>query len=283
MPLRIFNNLVSSNAQRFLGGNSTRVGESVQRVASGLRINRAADDLASFAISENLRADTRVLQQASRNANDGISLLSTAEGSLNDIYSIIIRLRELAGQSSTGTIGAEQRRALNLEANSQIEEIDRIAATAEFGGQKLLDGSLASNAGNQISLAIGLDSSDNSLINLNQKVNITAVDSSGLGIEGLDLSTADTAVTSFANLESALEKVNEIRGRLGAMQNVVAKTAANLDSNVTSFSQAQSSLKDADIGREFALLTRNQLLLQSASAMVGQANLIPRSVLQLLQ
>lgn len=283
MSLRIFNNLVSNNARRQLGDNSSMVGDSVKRVASGQRINRASDDLASFLVSENLRSDTRVLQQASRNANDGIALLNTAEGSLNQIASIIVRLRELASLSSTGTVASEQRRSLQLESTSLLEEINRIATTAQFAGQRLLDGSLASNGGSQFSLAVGLDSNENNIIDINQRVNISAVDTTTLGINNIDLTSIDNSLSSMATIESALQNVSEIRGRLNAIQNVIIKTAENINTNVTNFTQAQSTLRDADIGHEFARLTRNQLLLESSAAMVGQANLLPRFVLQLLQ
>ena len=145
-------------------------GSSVKKIASGLRVLQSSDDIASFSVAENLRSDTRVLEQASRNAEDGISLLKTAEGSINEISSIIIRLREVAAQAGTGTLGIDQRRSIQLEANALTDELDRIVATAEFGGQKLLNGALASNASNHITLSIGMDSSDDSLINLNKKV-----------------------------------------------------------------------------------------------------------------
>jgi len=283
MPLRIFNNLASNNAQRSLGNNSDLVKNSIEKVASGQRVTKAADDVASFAISESLRSDTRVLQQASRNANDGVSLLNTAEGALNEISSLIIRLNELASQASTGTIGTDQRQTLQLEFNSLSAEIDRISSTTEFGGQKLIDGSLASSAGNQVTLAVGLDSNSSSLINLNQQVNITAVNTTALGISGIDITSRDSAVNALSSIKSALTNLSEIRGRLGAAQNAVSKTVSTLDTAAVNLTQAESAFRDADISKEFADLTRNQVLLQASSAIVGQANLIPRSVLQLLQ
>ncbi len=145
MPVRVFNNIASLNAQRILGTNTNRLAQSVERIASGIRINRGADDAAGLAISEALRSDIRALRQGIRNANDGISLINVTEGALNEQSSILIRLRELSSQAATGTVGSTERATIQLEFTALRNEVDRIAATAEFNGQKLVDGSLSSS------------------------------------------------------------------------------------------------------------------------------------------
>ncbi|GJL79351.1 MAG: flagellin [Nitrospinaceae bacterium] len=285
MPIRIFNNIPSLNAQRILGINNDRLAISVERIASGIRINRGADDAAGLAISEALRSDIRALRQAIRNANDGISLINVTEGALNEQSGILIRLRELSSQAATGTVGSTERQTIQLEFDALRNEIDRIAATTEFNGQKLVDGSLASSvvAANQILIQVGIDSSSNSRINLNAEVDLQAITSSSLGIDTLSVTTAGAALTALEQLNSSISVVTQGRGKVGAVQNRLVRTIANLSITVENLSAAESAIRDADIAEEVAFLTRNQILVQAATAMVGQANLIPQAVLQLLQ
>jgi len=282
MAVRIFNNIASLNAQRLLGINNDRLAQSVERVASGIRINRGADDAAGLAISEAIRSDIRALRQAIRNANDGISLINVAEGALNEQSGILIRLRELSSQAATGTVGDTERATIELEFKALRSEIDRIANTTEFNGQKLVDGSLASGATNQILIQIGIDSTASSRINLNTEVDLTAITASSLSINVLSVSTADAALTALDSINSAIAIVTAGRGKVGAVQNRLVRTIANLGVTVENLTAAESSIRDADIAEEVALLTRNQILVQAATNMVGQANLIPQSVLQLL-
>ena len=284
MPVRIFNNIPSLNAQRLLGLNNDRLAVSVERISSGLRINRAADDAAGLAISEALRSDIRALRQAVRNANDGISLINVTEGALNEQASILIRLRELSSQASTGTVGSTERQTIQLEFDALRSEIDRIADTTAFNGQKLVDGSLASTAssGSQILIQVGLDSGVDSRINLNTQVNLTAVNASSLLIAELSLTTAAGALTALDVINNAISSITQSRGKVGAVQNRLVRTISNLSISVENLQAAESSIRDADIAEEVAVLTRNQILVQAATAMVGQANLIPQSVLQLL-
>ncbi len=284
MPVRIFNNIPSLNAQRLLGINNDRLAVSVERISSGLRINRAADDAAGLAISEALRSDIRALRQAVRNANDGISLINVTEGALNEQSSILIRLRELSSQASTGTVGSTERQTIQLEFDALRLEIDRIANTTAFNGQKLVDGSLASTAssGSQILIQVGLDSGVDSRINLNTQINLTAVNASSLLIAELSLTTAAGALTALDVINSAISSITQSRGKVGAVQNRLVRTISNLSISVENLQAAESSIRDADIAEEVAVLTRNQILVQAATAMVGQANLIPQSVLQLL-
>ncbi len=284
MPVRIFNNIASLNAQRILGDNNQRLAQSVERIASGIRINRGADDAAGLAISEALRSDIRALRQAVRNSNDGISLINVAEGALNEQSSILIRLRELSSQAATGTVGSTERATIQLEFTALRNEIDRIAATSEFNGQKLVDGSLASGvaSANQILIQVGIDSTSDSRINLNTEVNLQAITSTTLGISTLSVTTAGAALTALDTINTAIATVTAGRGAVGAVQNRLVRTISNISISVENLQAAESAIRDADIAEEVALLTRNQILVQSATAMVGQANLIPQSVLQLL-
>ncbi|MFQ5449809.1 MAG: flagellin [Nitrospinaceae bacterium] len=285
MPVRIFNNIASLNAQRILGNNSERLAKSVERIASGIRINRGADDAAGLAISEALRSDIRALRQGIRNGNDGISLINVAEGALNEQSGILIRLRELASQAATGTVGSTERATVQLEFNALRSEIDRIAATTEFNGQKLVDGSLASSvaSGSQILVQVGIDSTSNSRINLNTQINLQSITASGLSINSLSVTTAAAALTALDTINNAIDTVTQGRGKVGAVQNRLTRSISNLAVTVENLQAAESSIRDADIAEEVALLTRNQILVQAATASVAQANLIPQSVLQLLQ
>ncbi len=284
MPVRIFNNIASLNAQRILGINNDRLALSVERISSGIRVNRASDDAAGLGISEALRSDIRALRQAVRNSNDGIALINVAEGALNEQSSILIRLRELASQAATGTVGSTERATIQLEFNALRNEIDRISATTQFNGQGLVDGSLAStvSSANQVLIQVGIDSGVNSRINLNEQINLTAVTSSSLGIDTLSVTAAAQALTTLDTINTAISKVTQARGQVGAVQNRLTRSVGNLSVSIENLQAAESSIRDADIAKEIADLTRNQILVQSATAMVGQANLIPQSILLLL-
>ena len=285
MAVRIFNNIASTNAQRLLGANHDRLSQSVERISSGIRINRASDDAAGLAISEGLRSDIRALRQAGRNANDGVSLINITEGALNEQSSMLIRLRELASQAATGTTGSTERATIQLEFNSLRNEIDRITNTTEFNGQKLIDGSLASSIAStsQVFIQIGIDSNANSRINLNEQLNLKAVTSSALSIDTLSVKTAEDALAALDGINTAIGDVTATRGQVGAVQNRLMRSISNISISVENLSAAESQIRDADIAEEVALLTRNQIMVQASTAMVGQANLIPQSVLQLLQ
>tara|TARA_Y100001934_G_scaffold46468_1_gene56199 strand:+ start:28 stop:885 length:858 start_codon:yes stop_codon:yes gene_type:complete len=284
MPVRIFNNVPSLNAQRLLGNNNDRLAQSVERISSGIRINRASDDAAGLAISEGLRSDIRTLRQAVRNSNDGISLINITEGALNEQASILIRLRELAAQASTGTVGSTERQTIQLEFSALRNEIDRIASVTEFNGQKLVDGSLASGvtSTNHIMIQVGLDSGANSRINLNEQMNLAAVTASSLSIDSISVTTSAAALTALDSVNTAIGTVTQGRGKVGSVQNRLVRTVSNLSISIENLQAAESQMRDADIAEEVALLTRNQIMVQASTAMVGQANLIPQSVLQLL-
>lgn len=282
MPLRVYNNLYSVNAQRNLGMNNQMLGTSLERLSSGLRINRGADDAAGLAISEGLRADVRSLQQALRNANDGISLLNTAEGALSEQGTILIRMRELSAQAATGTVGSVERQTINREFNSLRDEIDRISQVTEFNGQKLLNGAMTSNNIASIVIQIGMMATINDRISLNQSVNLTSIDSTGLNITDISVTHAQSALDSLNRIDSALAKVTEGRGRLGAVQNRLQHTINNLGVSSENLQAAESQIRDADYSSEISTFTRNQILVQASTAILAQANLVPQTVLQLL-
>ena len=284
MPVRIFNNVPSLNAQRILGTNNDRLASSVERISSGIRINRASDDAAGLAISEGLRSDIRTLRQAVRTSNDGISLINITEGALNEQASILIRLRELAAQASTGTVGSTERQTIQLEFSALRNEIDRISSVTEFNGQKLVDGSLASGvtSASQIMIQVGLDSGANSRINLNEQIDLAAVTASSLSIDSLSVTTSAAALTALDSVNTAIGTVTQGRGKVGSVQNRLVRTVSNLSISIENLQAAESQIRDADIAEEVAMLTRNQIMVQASTAMVGQANLIPQSVLQLL-
>ena len=285
MPVRIFNNIPSLTAQRILGVNNDRLSLSVERISSGIRINKAADDAAGLAVSEGLRSDIRALRQAVRNASDGISLMNVTEGALNEQSGILIRLRELASQAATGTVGSTERQTIQLEFTALRNELDRITATTEFNGTKLLDGNLSSavsDFNNHVLIQIGIDNSANSRLDLNTEINLQAVTSTTMGIHNLSVTGAAQALTALDIINTSIGDLTANRGKVGAIQNRLTRSIANLSVSVENLTAAESSIRDADIAEEVAELTRNQILVQTATAMVGQANLIPQSVLQLL-
>ena len=281
----IFNNTLSNTAQKFLDINTRRVGQSIERISSGIRVNRAADDVTGLAISESLRSDIRVLRQGVRNLNDGISLINVVEGALNEQTGAVIRLRELASQGASGTIRTFERQAINLEISSLVAEIDRIAATTEFNGRTLLNGSLAQSVlvSKQIFIQIGINSQSESRLNLNVELDLSASDSTQLGINNLSVSTSEDAQTALDDIAGALKTLNFSRGKTGALQNRLAKSLGTLASSIQNLTAANSILRDADIAEEVALLTRNQIIAQASVTMVGQTNLASQRLLDILQ
>jgi len=393
MAVRIFNNIASLNAQRHLGINNLRLAQNIERISSGLRINKASDDVAGLAISEKLRSDIRVLQQGLRNLNDGLSLVNVIEAALNEQTDMVIRMRELAAQAASATVGPTERGLLQLEVNALVAEINRFAAATEFNGQKLLDGSFTSlivhfgvdasvNSQLDIAAAAGISAAvdmafilsgtgtpfaigqsadfggsitagtdllnvainatytatisidgaapvtvtlattalsdyDDLLLAINtaigatgtaiisggnilvtsattgatSSVSITDVDlfaaipafvSLQTPFVGLDISTATAAQTAVASLDTATDAIIGVRAGVAATQNRMVRIINTQATVIENLQAAESQIRDADIAEEIALLTRNQILVEAATAMVGQANLIPQSVLQLL-
>jgi flagellin len=282
MTTRIFTNLTSLNAQRILGINNDRLAQSIERVSSGLRINRASDDAGGLAIAESLRSDIRVLRQGLRNLNDGISLVNVAEAGMNEQSDILIRMRELAAQSASGTITDPERANLQLEFVQLRNEIDRISNATEFNGISLLDGSLDSGAANPVIISFGLDGTANSQLNLNTEADVDDVDAVGLGIDMEDISTQGGGMAALTTLDTALDLLSGERASLGAVQNRLTRIIPGQATLVENLTAAESQIRDADIAEEVALLARNQILVETATAMVAQANILPEQVLKLL-
>lgn len=286
MAISIFTNLTSLTAQRILSINTDRLSQSIERVASGLRINRASDDPSGLAVAETLRSDIRVLRQGLNNANDGISLLNVAESALGGQVDLLIRLKELASQSASGTVTNAERANLQVEFDQLRAEITRLGTTTEFNGQLLLTGNL-NNGGTTIVIQIGLDNSAASQLDLSAAADLTPIagtifNATGLAINTLDISTAGGALMAIAPLDAALANVNVARTATGAVQNRLLSIVSQQTILIENLIGSESQIRDADIAEEIALLVRNQILVEAAVAVLAQANLIPELVLQLL-
>ena len=284
MPLRIFNNLSSVIAQNRLDVNNRNLGEVISRIASGDRLFGTKANAAEKATSELLNSYTRTLRQASKNLNDGISLINVAESGLNEQSGILIRLREILTVAG-GAIGQNERDTLQFEINTLRDEFNRIANSTEFNGQKLLDGSLAvSIATDQhVVITVGLDSSASSQIDINSAVNLSSTATAALGLDAVSATSFDDAADSLSIVEAALDTISGFRASIGATQNRFTRALNTLNVSIENLTAAFSVIKDADIAEELDDLTKQQLLVQSSSAMVGQANLVPEGVLLLLQ
>ena len=282
LALRIFNNLVSYSAQRLLGENNNKLSQVFSRISSGQRIQKSSDDSAGLMTSEALRSDVRTLRQGVRNLNEGISLLNIVDGAISEEASILIRMRELSQQASTGTIGATERQSTNLEFDAMRTELNRISKTTEYNGIKLLDGSLSSAASEHISIQFGLDSKADNNININRAVNVTSLTALNLKLNALSIATQEGAVKANKELQVTMNSLNKIRGRLGSTQNILERSLNNTLTSAENLTAAGSTISDADMASEFARLTKQQILVQSSSSMIGQANLFPQGVIQLL-
>lgn len=284
MAIRIFTNLTSLNAQRILGINNDRLAQSIERISSGLRINRASDDPGGLAIADSLRSDIRVLRQGLRNLNDGVSLINVADAGMSQQADILIRMRELAEQSATGTLTQAERDNLEVEFVQLRNEIDRISSATAFNGQTLLDGSLEAGAGPPIVIQFGLDNTANSQLDLNAEADIRELDAAGpiLNIAGLTIATQTDAATALTGLDTALDNLSGERASLGAVSNRLTRISSGQAILVENLRASESQIRDADIAEEIALLARNQILVELATAMLAQANIIPQQVLKLL-
>ena len=275
MGLRVNTNIASINAQRNLAAVNQRLGRNFQHLSTGLRIATAADDSAGLAISERLRAQIRSLAQAERNANDGVSLVQTGEGALNEVSNILVRLRELAVQASNGTVSNDDKDTLQEEFSALRSEINRIAKSTEFNGIKLLDGSTTTMS---FQVGIGTDSSINQI-----SVSLSPALSTSLGLSTVNIgSTGDTSF-AITQVDSAINTVSQLRGDFGAVQNRLNSTIANLGSARENLSAAESRIRDVDVAYETAQLTRNSILQQAAISILSQANAGPQSALNLLR
>ena len=275
MGLRVNTNVTSINAQRNLSTVTDRLSTNYRRLSTGLRISTASDDAAGLAISERLRSQVRSLDQAKRNANDGISLVQTGEGALNEVSSILVRLRELSIQSSNGSVSAKDKDTLNEEFKSLVNEVDRIGRSTEFNGIKLLDGSSSSVS---FQVGFGTTSGIDTL-----SVSLSAALSTSLSLNSLDIGSSGATTTALTSIDSAINTISSLRGSLGAAQNRLGSTINNLAVQVENLSAAESRIRDVDVAYETAQLTRNNILQSAAISVLSQANSQPQSALQLLR
>ena len=274
--MRIATNIPALNVQRNLYGLNIDMGTTMARLSSGYRINKASDDAAGLAISENLKAQIRGFKQANRNANDGISLVQVAEGGLNEVTSMLTRLRELAVQSASDTIGDRERAYVDIEYQQLKEEIDRVAQTTQFNGTPLLNGQ-----GGLLDIQIGVNN-----VEFQDRITYDAK-SSNASIEAMQLLDQsvigkEQARNSLAFVDDAINYVNGIRANLGAVQNRLQTVSQTLQTTDENFSAANSRIRDTDIAEESSRLARNNVLLQAATSVLGQANQQQQLALKLL-
>ena len=275
MGLRVNTNVISMNAQRNLSRVTESLAGNYRRLSTGLRIASAADDAAGLAISERLRSQVRSFEQAKRNANDGISFVQTAEGALNEVSSILTRLRELAIQSSNGSVSGQDRETLDEEFQSLVSEVNRIGASTEFSGIKLLDGSTSSVS---FQVGFGTTAGTDTI-----SVSLSAALSTSLSLNSLDIGSGGATTTAITNIDTAINTVSGLRGTLGAIQNRLGSTINNLAIQVENLSAAESRIRDVDVAMETADLTRNSIMQQAATSILQQANVQPQIALSLLQ
>ncbi|MBQ8247825.1 MAG: flagellin [Lachnospiraceae bacterium] len=271
-------NLTAMNSNRMLGLTSSAQAKSTEKLSSGYKINRAADDAAGLAISEKMRRQIRGLTQASENASDGISCVQTAEGALAEVHDMLQRMNELAVQAANGTNMTADRSYLQSEVEQLQAEIDRVAESVTFNEQKLLDGTF--EKGDGIVLQVGSEGNDENTI----KFNIDKMDAAGLGVDKIDISDATGAAArgSIDTIKAALTKVSQQRSDLGAIQNRLEHTINNLDNVVENTTAAEAQIRDTDMASEMVKFSNNNILAQAGTAMLAQANQSNQNVLSLL-
>ncbi|MGO4733176.1 flagellin Hag [Paenibacillus sp. 2KB_22] len=293
----INHNIAAMNTHRQLGANTANTNKAIEKLSSGLRINRAGDDAAGLAISEKMRGQIRGLDMATKNGQDSISLIQTAEGALNETHSILQRMRELAVQSSNDTNTDKDREALQNEVDELAKEITRISNTTEFNTKKLLDGAAKTGSGVQsasdLTFHIGANAGQNITLS------ISAMDAFSLGVagggastqgttaataaSGIAISTQKSADAAITTINTAIETVSAERAKLGAYQNRLEHTINNLGTTSENLSAAESRIRDVDMAKEMMNQTKNNILAQASQAMLAQANQQPQAVLQLLR
>lgn len=276
MGFRINTNVASLSAQRSLGVNNRESENNLAKLSSGSRITKAADDSAGLAISEKMKANIRSMKQADRNANDGISMIQTAEGALNETSSILTRMRELAIQTASDTVGDAERNMTNMEYQNLKQELDRISQVTEFNGQKLLDGN-----GKKYEFQIGVNNNDfQDRIGYDSSQVNSRIDS--LGVSELDVSTKDGSQASLSSVDQAIEKVSGFRAFLGAIQNRLISTSNNLQVNTENLSQANSRIRDVDYADATAQQAKNSILSSAGTSVLAQANMNGQNALKLI-
>jgi len=272
MSLRINQNISAMNTHRQLVQTDRDLSSSLEKLSSGLRINRAADDSAGLAISQRLRSQVGGLEMASQNAEQAKNMVQTAEGFLNEIHNMLGRMRELAVQSASDTVDATNRASLNGEFDKLREEIDRIATSAEYNNNKLLDGTFTDKQ-----FQVGANGDTDNTITFS----IASVSSTDMGIAATDITTLAGSVTAMDDLTSAIDYVSDVRSGLGTIQNRLAYTVASVDNAAENLSSSESTIRDLDISAEISTFTKSQILVQTGMAMLAQANAAPQNVLSL--
>ncbi|WP_307892638.1 flagellin Hag [Bacillus swezeyi] len=284
--MRINHNIAALNTLNRLSSNNSASQKNMEKLSSGLRINRAGDDAAGLAISEKMRGQIRGLEMASKNAQDGISLIQTAEGALTETHSILQRVRELAVQANnTGTQDTTDLGAIQEEIKALLEEVGGMAGGSkgisdrtEFNGKKLLNGDFATD---QLTFQIGANAGQQ------LSVNIGDMSATGLGIDGIDVTAFETDATAYdtqlALIDTAINNVSTQRSKLGAVQNRLEHTINNLGASSENLTAAESRIRDVDMAKEMSEFTKNNILSQASQAMLAQANQQPQNVLQLLR
>jgi flagellin len=277
MGMRISTNVAAVNAQRNLFGSQANISDSLAKLASGSRINKAADDAAGLAISENLKAQIRSTRQANRNANDGISMVQTAEGGLNEIGNIIVRMRELGIQAASDTVSSVERGFVDKEIQQLKSELNRIASVTTWGKTKLLDGTTPT-----FDFQVGIFNSETEdRISFDASQNVATLDA--LGLAGADYTTKEGAQGALEVLDKAQENVNGMRSNLGALQNRLLSTTQNLGVFEENMSAANSRIRDTDMAYASSELTRNSIMLQASTSALAQANQTSNVALNLIK
>jgi len=276
MGLRIYNNVEAANAHRNLVATQANVSKAMERLSSGLRINRAADDAAGLAVSEVMRSQVRGMNVATRNAQDGISLVQVADGAMGTAQDMLQRVRDLAVQASNGTLTDTQRSNLDKEVQNILTEINKVGTDTDFNGLKILSGSVAV-AASAVTLQVGANSS--------QTIGFTIgpVSTTDLGVSGIAVSTQASASAAIASIDAALSTLSTNRASMGAVQNRLEQTITRLGVTSENLGAAESRIRDADMAEEMISFTKNQILQQSGTAMLAQANQAPQTVLSLLR
>ncbi len=273
--MRINQNIMAFNAYRNVSATNVSMGKSLEKLSSGLRINRAADDAAGLVISQDLRAQVSGLKQATRNAQDGISVVQTAEGALNEVNTMLQRMRDLAVQSANGSNSQAARSAAQSEFTALQTEISRIGSNTTFGGQNLLNGA---SFGSGVNFQIGANAGDTISVGISALNNGTAI----AALATASVASATGAASAISALDSAISEVSTSRGSLGALQNRFESAINSLQVATENVAASESRIRDTDMAMEMTNFTRNQILLQAGTAMLGQANQLPQSVLKLL-
>jgi flagellin len=281
MGLRIQNNVEAINTHRQLTSTADRAAKSMEKLSSGYRINRAADDAAGLAISEKMRSQIGGLAQAQRNAQDGVSLVQTAEGSLNEVHSMLQRMRDLKVQYANGTLSTDDKTAIVAEGKQLAQEISDITSTTKFNGISLLDGT--GGSGGAISFQVGANTGESISVTTKDLLGTNGVGSDIAALSGSSAGTTEWAAVDLAEIDTAIKNVSSLRGDFGAVQNRLDHRLNNLATYQENLTASESRIRDVDMAEEMTAFTKLSILQQAGTSMLAQANQSPQSVLSLLR